>query len=124
MSLNVVSIKNDMSIFDGRLSYMRCAQQLLSVLVYLKKENNFISTNVKTLQSVLSDQHRTVCTRTIRGWLALLAKNGAIKYKYSGKIMVNPRYDFSGTLEDYVATCETYENFKSDVAEIEQKNAL
>ncbi len=124
MNSNVVSIKSDLSIFEGRLSYMRCAQQLLSVLVFLKDGNNLISTNVKTLQSVLSDQHRTVCTRTIRGWLALLAKNGAIKYKYSGRIMVNPRYDFDGTLEDYVATCENYENFKSDVAEIENKNAL
>ena len=116
---NNVSIKNNLSIFEGRLSYMRCAQQLLNVLVFLKDASNVVKANAKTLQSVLSDQHRTVCTRTIRGWLAILAKNGAIKYKYSGKAIINPRYDFEGTLEAYVKTCEDYENFKSDVAYVE-----
>lgn len=122
--MNRVSIKNEICIFDGRLSYIRCAQQLLQVLVYLKNSDNEINTSAKELQGALSDFNRTVSTRTVRGWLSLLAKNGAIKYKYSGRIIVNPRYDFDGSAEAYRQCVERYNNFKSDVAEIEQKNAL
>lgn len=124
MKAELISINCDLSIFEGRLSYIRCAQQLLNVLVYLKDVNNLINVKVKELVTVLSDSNKSVSARTVRGWLAILAKNGAIKYKYSGKIIINPNYVFYGTAENFYSTVKVWEEFKSDVAEIEIKKAL
>ena len=98
----MISIQCDLSIFDGRLSYMRCAQQLLNVLVYLREQTtNSLHISAKELVSALSDAGGTVSARTVRGWLNILAKNGAIKYKYSGKMIINPYYVFDGTEDDF-----------------------
>ena len=122
--MNTVSIQNDMSVFIGRLAYIRPAQQLLAVLSYLRDQTNELKTSVKELVEAISEDNRTVSARTVRGWLNLLAKNGAIKYKYSGKIMINPNYVFEGTEDEFISALQAWESFKSDVAEVEIKKAI
>ena len=124
MELNTISIQCDLTVFDGRLSYIRCAQQLLNVLVVLREPTNVLSVSVKELVEALSDGGKGVSARTVRGWLNLLAKNGAIKYKYSGKMIINPNYVFEGTEDEFVNALQAWESFKSDVAEVELKKAL
>lgn len=123
--MNYKTIQCDLSVFDGRLSYMRCAQQLLSVLVFLREtQSNTLTVSTKELVEALSDSGGTVSARTVRGWLNILAKNGAIKYKYSGKMIINPYYVFDGTEDDFFSAVKRWEEFKSDVAEVEMKKAL
>lgn len=118
-------IECDLSIFDGRLSFIRCAQQLLNVLVFLRNtKTNTLQVKSKELVEALSDSGGTVSTRTVRGWLNILAKNGAIKYKYSGKMMINPNYVFMGTEDEFISALTAWEEFNSDVAEVELKKAL
>ncbi len=124
MKSHNVSIQCDLSVFDGRLSYMRCAQQLLSVLVYLREPTNTLQISTKELIQALSDENKSVSARTVRGWLNILAKSGAIKYKYSGKMIINPHYVFDGTENDFFTAVKRWEEFKSDVAEVELKKAL
>ena len=106
----------DLTVFDGRLSYMRPAMQLLNVLVCLRDSDNTLKANVKTLVEAMSDANRKVSERTMRGWLMILAQNGAIKYKYGGKIIVNPLYVFNGSLQAYNSTVSNWNAFRSDVA--------
>ena len=119
-----ISTQCDLTVLDGRLSFIRPAQQLLNVLVNLRERGNFLNISVKELVEALSDSNRTVSARTVRGWLNLLAKSGAIKYKYGGKMIINPYYVFEGTEGELANAVRAWEEFKSDVAEVELKKAL
>ena len=53
--------------------------------------------------------------RTIAEWIILLCKSGAIKYKYSGQVRLNPYFYYQGTAENHKKAISEWQNFKSDI---------
>ena len=113
---------NDISIFDGRLSYIKPAMLLLNVLVRCKSSDNTVAIYKSDMVQAVSDNHRTVAPRTVQWWLERLAKNGAIKFraerhnvKAPALIIINPYYIFDGLSKDYAAVLEHWREFESDV---------
>ena len=53
--------------------------------------------------------------RTVANWLYALRNENLIKYKYSGKTMLNPDMYFFGSDADYEQAKNEYAQFKSDI---------
>ncbi len=110
----------DLSVLNGRFKYVKNAMLLLNVLINCcTLSTNLLEMNRQDMIEALSDGAEHEYTdKSIKMWLTLLAKNGAIKYrmgKYNYKIMLNPRYVFNGTQEAFDKALETWNKFKSDV---------
>lgn len=128
MKENEIHINCDLSIFDGRLSYLRPALALLGIFVVFRKSKLY---NPKTciltmtraqMIEALSDSRGKVADRTVKGWISLLCWNGAVKYKYEktradvpGKIMINPYYVFDGSESEFSEAVRRWEVFRSDI---------
>lgn len=117
----------EISAFDGRLSKFRSAVVLLCLLTELAKSGDFgeqknvVKIYRSELAKALEEDGKTVSDRTIKGWLLLLALNGAIKYKIQGytannpnEIFISPAFYFEGTQDEYRATVARWYAFKSD----------
>ena len=123
-------VKNcEISAFDGRLSRFRSAMTLLCLLTELEKidayssAKNVVKVYRSELAEALKENGKTVSDRTIKGWLLLLALNGAIKYKYQGygtgqpnAIFISPAFYFNGSAEEYEDALTRGATFRSDVA--------
>lgn len=121
-------VKNcEISAFDGRLSRFRSAMTLLCLLTELEKidayssAKNVVKVYRSELAEALKENGKTVSDRTIKGWLLLLALNGAIKYKYQGTgqpnaIFISPAFYFNGSAEEYEDALTRWATFRSDVA--------
>ncbi len=99
----------DITIFEDRLKYMNKALTLLNILVQAKDSFNRVTAKKYDIAKLVAKNPRTVA-----GWLRLLSLNGAIKYKYSGDIMVNPYFAFDGSDEEYEKTTLDWAKFRSD----------
>ena len=103
----------DLSIFGNRLQKMKSAMLLLNIYIQKCDEYNRIELKKKELADVLGKSKRTIAN-----WIIILARNGAIKYKYSGSTRLNPFFAYSGTSEDYKQAQIEWRNFKSDIVEV------
>lgn len=101
----------DLSVFSDNFDYLRCATLLLNVLTFLRdKSNNTVSISAEELRSAVSDK-KTVSPRTLRGWLLILARCGAIKYN-GNDYVINPLYVFEGTEAQYRSAVARWNDFK------------
>ncbi len=85
----------------------------VTLFYYLKDKidaQNVVNTSKEELARALN-----VCPRTLKNWLYSLRQINVIKYKYSGKIQINPDIYFSGSEEQRKAALETFRAFKSDI---------
>lgn len=120
--------ERDFTVFDGRLQKIKPAILLLCVLAELAKTESFTDgKNVvliyrDEIRRALNEDGKTVSDRTVKGWLSLLALNGAIKYKIQGyngrpnEIFINPSFAFTGTVAEYAETVARWREFGGDVA--------
>lgn len=105
-------IINDLSIFSDNFDYIRCATLLLNVLTFLRnKEDNTVNISAEELRSACSVK-KTISARTLRGWLLILTRCGAIKYNNVNYI-INPLYVFEGTEAQYRATVQRWNDFQT-----------
>lgn len=128
-------VKNcEISAFDGRLSRFRSAMTLLCLLTELEKNEaysnskNVVKVYRSELAEALKENGKTVSDRTIKGWLLLLALNGAIKYRYQSygtgqpnTIFISPLFYFNGSVKEYDETLKRWTTFRSDVAPARQE---
>lgn len=122
--------EQDFTVFDGRLNKIKPAILLLCVLAELAKAEGFTSEKNVVLiyrdeiRCALNEDGKTVSDRTVKGWLSLLALNGAIKYKIQGyngrpnEIFINPAFAFTGTAAEYAATVARWREFSGDVVAV------
>lgn len=104
----------DLSVFGNRLQKMKSAMLLLNIYIQKCDEYNRIELKKNELADVLGKSRRT-----ITNWIIILARNGAIKYKYSGSTRLNPFFSYNGTSEDYKKAQDEWRDFKSDIAEVQ-----
>lgn len=103
---------NDLSIFSDNFDYMRCATLCLNVLTFLRnKTDNTVTISATELRSAVSDK-KAVSARTLRGWLLILARSGAIKYS-GNDYVINPLYVFEGTEAQFRDAVERWNNFQT-----------
>lgn len=100
----------DLSIFGERLEKMKSAMLLLNIYIQKCDALNRIQIKKTDLADVLGKSRRT-----ITNWIIILARNGAIKYKYSGSARLNPFFSFNGSKEDYALAQKEWNDFKSDI---------
>lgn len=100
----------DLSVFGNRLQKMKSAMLLLNIYIQKCDEYNRIELKKNELADVLGKSRRT-----ITNWIIILARNGAIKYKYSGSTRLNPFFSYNGTSEAYQMAQKEWNNFKSDI---------
>lgn len=109
-----IVIKNDLSVFDGRLNAIKPALLLLQVLSFLRnKQNNTIKISREELLEVLKEDDKVPCDRIVRYWRQRLEWHGAIKY-HASTYVINPRYIFEGDKDDYTRTVAFWNNFPAD----------
>ena len=113
MAKNNVSICCDLSVFDGRLNYIRPASLLLTLLVMLRDtKTNKVKLSYNDGEELLKEEYKRVTSRSIKNWLRRLGQNGAIKRKFNGEIIVNPYYVYDGTKQDFDACVVEWERFR------------
>ncbi len=111
----------DLSVFSGRFKYLKNAMLLLQILVNCRQANNCLNISRQDMIEALSDGSEPAYTdKSVKGWLTLLAKNDAIKFRSNKKLqlyhlMLNPNYVFEGTTEDYANALKNWQLFKSEV---------
>lgn len=107
----------DLTVFNGRFRYLKTAMLLLNVLVNLRAPDNTVNLTREDMLDAISDGTSADYTdKSLKGWLTLLAKNGAIKYRDNAtKIMINPHYVFKGSNKEFYNVVMKWETFKSDV---------
>ena len=81
---------------------------------------HYLATKVDTKNRLKTQKRRlaeefNVSPRTVGNWLKVLADVGAIKYKYSGSLRLNPNFYHFGTEEEKQKATEEYKLFRSDI---------
>ena len=109
---NSVSIY-DLSPISDFLSKILPAMGLLNVYMQMANETNRIDVKKTELAAALGKSRRTISE-----WIRILARVGAIKYKYSGSACLNPFIYYKGTAQNYERAKETWNQFKSDIKAI------
>lgn len=99
----------DISVIKN-LNDVRPAMQFLHVLTEICDVYGAIESSKTALAKAFD-----VTPHTISNWLRKLAKNGALKYKYSGITRLNPFFYFQGTQKDFDIAEQEYKAFKSDI---------
>lgn len=100
----------DLTSFGERIGEIKRALLILDVFVQIKDKHNRIHVSKRELSRALGISYRTVSLH-----LEILAKNGAIKYRYSGTARLNPFFSFDGTAEDYEHAVSEWRSFRSDI---------
>lgn len=100
----------DLTSFGERLTEIKRALLILDVFVQIKDKQNRIHVSKRELSRALGISYRTVSLH-----VEILAKNGAIKYRYSGTARLNPFFSFDGTAEDYELAVREWLTFHSDI---------
>lgn len=103
----------DLTTFGERIYKIQRALFLLDILVQIKDELNGLQINKQAIATVLKKSYRSVSY-----WIEILAKNGAIKYRYSGSARLNPFFAFDGTAADYDEAVREWFAFRSDIPAI------
>ena len=106
---NLVSIY-DLSPISDSLKKISPAMGLLNVLMQICDDVNALQTSKNELADALGRSRRTIAD-----WIIRLCKSGAIKYKYSGALRLNPAIYYKGTEERYKKALIEWESFKSDI---------
>ena len=101
----------NLSIVSENLKEIKPAMLLLNIFMQKRDELNRIEVSKREISAALD-----IPVRTVARWLMLLAKNGLIKYKYSGSARLNPDFFYIGTAEDYEKALKEWHNFKSNIA--------
>ena len=109
---NLISIY-DLSQISDFLPQISPAMYLLNVFMQMCDDVNAIKVGKLELASALNRSRRTVSE-----WIRMLCKSGAIKYKYSGLVRLNPFLYYKGTAENYKKAKEEWAQFKSDIKAI------
>lgn len=100
----------DLTSFGERIYKIQRALFLLDILVQIKDELNGLQINKQAIATVLKKSYRSVSY-----WIEILAKNGAIKYRYSGSARLNPFFAFDGSPENYQRALDEWFSFRSDI---------
>ncbi len=100
----------DLTSFGDRLGEIKRALLLLDVFVQIKDRLNRIHVSKRELARALGIAYRTVSLH-----VEILAKNGAIKYRYSGSARLNPFFSFDGTADEYELAVREWVSFRSDI---------
>ena len=100
----------DLTSFGERLSEIKRALLVLDVFVQIKDKLNRIQVSKRELSRALGIGYRTVSLH-----VEILAKNGAIKYRYSGSARLNPFFSFDGSAEEYELALREWFSFRSDI---------
>ena len=108
-------MKNSISIYDlnqisDHLPKISPAMVLLNVFMQICDDVNAAKTSKVELAAALGRSRRTISE-----WIILLCRCGAIKYKYSGQVRLNPFFYYQGTAENYKKAISEWEKFKSDI---------
>lgn len=106
----------DLTIFGDRIYKIQRALFMLDIFVQIKDERNGLQINKQAIATVLKKSYRSVSY-----WIEILAKNGAIKYRYSGSACLNPFFAFDGNAEQYAAAVELWYSFKSDIPALKKR---
>ena len=101
---------NNTEILNERRKGLRPAVALFHYLTARADALGVVNATKEDLAKALN-----VCPRTVKNWLYALKNANVLKYKYSGKIQLNPDIYFSGTDEQRKIALETYKAFKSDI---------
>ncbi len=88
-------------------------QLLVAITAYAKYIGKY--NQIKFSKKQLADYIGNVQPATIGTHLRKLVNSGAIKYKYSGLMFINPEFCYVGAPEDLEKTKELYKLFKSDM---------
>ena len=83
------------------------------VFYYLRERvdvNGIVKVSKETIAKELD-----VCPRTVKNWLYALRRADVLKFKFSGKIMINPEVYFFGEDEQQKNALKLYSEFKSDI---------
>ncbi len=97
--------------FADVMKEIKPAMLLLNIFMAKRDDFNRIDVGKKEISAALDIPERTVAR-----WLGILAKNGLIKYKYSGSARLNPDFFYIGTEKNYNRAKEEFQKFKSDIA--------
>ncbi len=103
----------DLTSFGERLGEIKRALLLLDLLVQIKDKFNRAHVRKQALAAALGYNYRTISLH-----MEILAKNGAIKYRYSGSVRLNPFFSFDGTAADYDEAVREWFAFSSDIPAI------
>ena len=106
----------DLTIFRDRIYKIQRALFMLDIFVQIKDGLNGLQIKKQAIATVLKKSYRSVSY-----WIEILAKNGAIKYCYSGSARLNPFFAFDGTAEQYAAAVELWYSFKSDIPALKKE---
>lgn len=96
---------NDLSVVTEYLVDIRSAIVLLDIFKQKADALNQVFLSKKLLAKLLN-----VSSHTVSNWLRKLSKAGAIRYKNTEIIIVNPFLYFYGTEEDFIKAKQEYEN--------------
>jgi len=107
--MNDVNVKN-LTVLAERRRNLRPAVVLFHFLAEKTDALNCIHLS----KGALAERFH-VNERTVANWLYALADVGAIKYKYSGIIRLNPIIYYVGTRKNYKKALSEYETFRSDI---------
>lgn len=100
----------DLSVFADRLKEIKPAMLLLNVYIQKRDSLNRIELKKDDIRAALGVERRTVTN-----WILKLARNGAIKYQYSGSTRLNPFFYFDGTDEEFEQAKKEWREFQSAI---------
>ena len=107
--MNDVNVKN-LTVLSERRPNLRPAVVLFHFLTEKADAMNCIHLSKGTLA-----QRFNVSDRTVANWLYALADVGALKYKYSGLIRLNPKIVYVGSKKNHKKALTEFETFRSDI---------
>lgn len=99
-----------LDVLSERQPGLRPANTLFNVYVQKVDELNRAHVKKEKLANELN-----VTSRTVANWIRALVNVGAIKYKYSGEMRLNPDVYFDGATKNYKKALEEFKKFKSDI---------
>lgn len=101
---------NDVSVLTQRRQGLRAAVSLFYYYKDHMDELNSVKIPKAELAAVFGVEKRTV-----KNWVKALSDVGAIKYKYSGSVRLNPKICFSGSQENFNKAVIEYDRFNGDL---------
>lgn len=107
--MNDVNVRN-LTIFSERRRNLRPALLLWNLFINIADDVGLIKAKKTDLAASLN-----VSERTVANWIHALVSVGSIKYKYSGKTLLNPNIYFSGSKKNYKKALQEWKTFKSDI---------
>ena len=102
-----VKINQYSDLFRGQKLGVRATKILYEYLIeVIDKKTNTTKVCRIELANILG-----ATDRTVKNYLRRLVELDALKYKFNGKIILNPKYYFEGEIRDFDKTIESYSKF-------------